>query len=372
MAVEQVQDITPEQAAAELLGTEVPPAEEAAAAPAEGGETPAAEPVEEAAQEAKPETGNLSPLLKKLIDTKYGGDQEKFLAGIYEGWNSTSRLAEQLEGLQQKLLEQTQKAEEPPDPATLSPEIPRIEKRLQSIDVKLNTTIQKMNGLVGNANQINLEIAKLAGMREKADEYDRGKYEDQIQRLEDRKTSLREKYESLSDINEQLREEQTYLADQLGDIRKQVEGRWSQQQREKLEEAQAATAFKVQTVQDFMASIEEEASTYGVEAGSKRFDHMAGTIRAEITQYLRSLPEDAPAIDIKAFVKARAKEYADALGVSATRKVQQLSQQKLQATTKPPAPPALQARVAQAASKGSPEPKTAKEARAWAARVLEG
>jgi hypothetical protein len=352
--------VSESEAVADLLGEAAPTALLAEAAAEEFKLDTATTPTEEPEKEETVVT-SLDPALKSLIDTKYGGDQAKFLQGIYEGWNSTTSIAKELHALRQKV---EAVPERQPEPAELVPMVGVIEKQVTALDTRITRANEGRNQILLDANKINMEIARKQGEASRlSDAYDKASVEEQISRLEERKLSLQEKFnsygEQLGDYEGQKSELQARLDEAVSYAESLRANRQS--------DAAESSKFRQTTLNEFVGAVEAEAQKLGIPSGSRAYNRMARAIHLETHAYLNSLGPEADAIDISAFVSARAKEYSEDVGLTS----KQLAREKIQATTKAASPLSgpLSARVA-AASKTSPAPKSAAEARAWAASVL--
>lgn len=315
--------------------------------------------------EAK-EAISRSPQLQKIIDSKYGGDEEKFVAALFEGWNSSSRLAKEIEELKNKLTEVTEEIPEPPAPIE-HPDMARLDERIRALDAKQQSVLQTRNTILANIAKSREDQAELRGEIKRSSEDDRYRLEEKLERAQAKEQAEVERWHGLGDKLEDLTEQRRTVEGQKRIAEQQLSAYKAEQQRQGLE----LVEFRKRTVQDFNQAVEEEFKAYGVEA-EKLKSHMWRTIKAQATDYLRSLPPGNP-IDLKAFVKNAAKDYSEVMNLGKNQEFRDKTEQKLQAAAKatgqklpqpqPQTPPAKEPAK-------SNKPWTAEFARARAAKVL--
>jgi len=369
--------ISQEEAAAQILGNgttpstdatqQAPPnyAELAATAEAEltaegeTGKEPSkaeAKPVEEKKEEAPPApTGSK---LKALIDSKYGGDEDKFADGLIEQWNSTARLAKQLADLQEKAA---QAAAEPPPP---DPTITQLDQLSTGIDARIVALKTEQDRFITEGQEIKSEILQLKGEAKRADELDKAQLEAKAERLESKLERLASRYDSHSAKVEDLEYKKLDLTTKKLEASARAEAANANQ----LKQEQDLATFRANTRTEFDSALDAAASTYGLtDKNSDRYQHFYNTIKAETVYYLRA-DENAPPIDVKAFAQTRADVYAKMMNLSKQAGFTKVTDEKLQAGAKPstakPGTPTAPAPTA------SPREWSADFARKRAARIL--
>lgn len=103
--------------------------------------------------------GSRSDRLQKLIDSK-GGDEEKFVEGLYESWNSVSRLSKELKELRDHISSQSQKPE-PQEPLDANPDYQWLKSEIGALDEELEVIGTDRQEMVGEFNLLTTELAVL-------------------------------------------------------------------------------------------------------------------------------------------------------------------------------------------------------------------
>ena len=336
---------------AELLGTtptpaaaespESPEAKEAASVKAAEAEL-AGEVGEEPGEAGKTEEQKAtSPdALQQLIDSKYGGDRAKFIEGLHEQWQSSAKLHKEIESLRQQLSTPAP-VEEPIE----HPDIPWLSQEIAALDAEANTNKATQTQLITQGNTKQAEILQLKGEMRRADDMDKEALQAKIDRAEAALDRLAERWKDLDHRNRRIEHEKRDFNRQKQLAEREVAAyRAEQVQLERDDQAYQAGERKI-----FNEAVDLSAAEYQLAAGPQR-EHMREVIRAEASLHLRSLPEGSPAIDLAAFVKARADVYANMMKLSKKTEFQQLTKDKL-ATTRPP--------VSKPGNSGPPNPQAA-------------
>jgi Tfp pilus assembly protein PilN len=370
-------EVTQEEAAAQILGkepTSTAPedksqpstpttfAERAATAEAElaaedeqgEGGAPKAPTAETKPVEAKPPTGSK---LKTLIDSKYGGDENKFADALYEQWNSASRQAAEIRELKAKL--ETPPAPQAPPPP--EPAITQLDQLSTGIDDQVRALQSEQKSLIDQGTDIKAQILELRGEAKRADEMDKAQIEAKIDRLEGRLERLGARWEdrqrNIQDLGYRRMELQTKRAEAIA--RTEAAKADEYRQRQDLE------AYKEGTRREFDTALTDAAKTFGLDPSSEQYQHLYNTIKAETVYFLRT-DETAAPIDIKAFAQARAEVYAKMMNLAKQGGFSKVTQEKLQAGSRPARPGTSTSPAPSASSK----PWTADFARKRAAKIL--
>lgn len=355
--------VSEEAAAAELSGaTPEPKADEAegeeSAAPAPTEET-AAEELEKGEALGAADEMTAQARLQDLI--KQRGGVKKFVDGLFEGWNSTARLHKDVESLRGELREALAAKSEPPPPPPPSEEAQLIARQMEAQDKRAAEVVARQEKILNEAEDIRFKLAEKRGELRHADDYEKQGIADEIRRMEGQIQGLRQEYKSNEDRLEVIGDRKTELESKRRTAEREHQAFIEQQ---KLREAERVE-YQKGVVTEFLGSLTSEAAALGIPTGSKAIAHMEKTIRAQITHHLRSLPPDSPPIDIPAFVKQAAAEYAEVMGVTNRGKLQQLAREKQGVQGVRPAT-APSPSTAQATST---EPKKRMTATDWSARA---
>lgn len=364
--------VSPDAAAADIGGTtpattaetepETTSALEAAALDVPAEETPAEEPAP-----AGP-TG-VSPKVQKIVDTKYGGDWEKFADSIYEQQNSAARLHEQLQELRELIAAKPE--EEPQVEAPPHPDIQWLEQQIQALDTEAATTEQRRNQILLDINKRDREIAAIDGEMKRADDFEKQSLMHQKLRAESALERLMERFEALGDRQKQI----DYRKREFQYQRKYVDSRIEAERANQKRADFALKARESEWQNDFLGAFEKEAEKYTMT--QDQMDYMFDVITGQAGTYLSSLPKNAPAIDLAEYARKQIDRHVKATGIKAKVEFANQTRQKLETRTQV-APKG--STVPQAPKQpGEPKPAvpankqiTAAAARAHAARILGG
>ena len=109
--------------------SEAPKGEEGAALPDQ--DTQAATAKDEAPEKA-PEAAKGSGKVQELVDKKYGGDWDKFHEALFDNWNKSSELTNEVRDLKQQLLKKPEPTPEPVEDK--SPELDWLNAHVANLD----------------------------------------------------------------------------------------------------------------------------------------------------------------------------------------------------------------------------------------------
>lgn len=151
--------------------------------------------------------------LQKLIDSKYGGDEDKFADALYEQWNSSSRTHSAIEELKQLINTSTQRQPEP-EPLDKNPDIQWLNEQIGTLDAELEASEEERQGLVAEYNALKTELAVM-----KATQADARDIRATTQRLSElernyKKTQISDKriQREKSNYNRQLKQAEVYYS----------------------------------------------------------------------------------------------------------------------------------------------------------------
>lgn len=331
-----------------------------AAASEEASQAADVETQESASEEVEQEPTGRSPKLQKILD-KYNGDEDLAADSIYESWNSTSKLRKDIEELKTHLMEKDKKAPS----FEADPDIQGLQSEITALDQELKFNDDQRRGLIGEIDQARTEVAVLEGQLRLADEFQKPQLEQRKMLAERELKTLARQWAGLSNSDARLNREKSGLGRQLRSAQNYLQAIEAQRQHQQTQ----GQAVQKEILKDFVTEVVDLASASGIEDDSI-VEHMISALKAEAHLYLSGMPENAPGIDIPAFVQARGQAYLKAMGVLKTKNFSAHSASKaaLSRTTagKTPQTPPSNGKVPGKTF----APKTAQEAKAWAAAKL--
>lgn len=337
--------------------TETPDA--VAAASEEASQAADVEPQETApeGEELKP-TGR-SPKLQKILD-KYNGDEDLAADSIYESWNSTSKLRKDIEELKAYLTEKDKKAPS----FEADPDIQGLQSEITALDHELKFNDDQRRGLISEIDSAKTEVAVLEGQLRLADEFQKPQLEQRKMLAERELRALARQWTGLQNSDARLTREKSALARQLRSAQNYLQAMEAQRQHQQTQ----SQVVQKEILKDFVEEVVDLAAASGIEDPSV-VEHMISALKAEAHLYLSGIPENAPGIDIPAFVQARGQAYLKAMGISKTKTFSAQSATKA-ALSRTTASTTAQTLPANGKASKTFAPKTAQEAKAWAAAKL--
>lgn len=318
---------------------------------------------EETEEEQAPAEGGSS-LLKKLIDSKYGGDENKFTEAMYQQWNTSAEMHREIKELKQAL-----RAPEPePLQEVEHPDIPWLNQQISAVDTRVQANATEQQNLLQKMAQISVAIARAEGSAAAAaDEFQKEKFEREIGVLQGRYDATNARYINLGEAIERASWDKQELGRRVRTAEGELNVYRQQQQQAAFEDAK----FKVLTLETFVKSVDTAASELKLVKDTPERIYLESVVKAELSSYLNSLPPDSPPIDIEKFVSERAEAFAKVLKLSKQAATKTAVAGKLQATSKGPAAP----RTAETIAATVTPPKgqwTSAFARQRATRILGG
>lgn len=269
--------------------------------------------------------------IQTLVDSKYGGDWDKFTDGLYSQWNSSSELHSELKEIKAALEEQkqalvTKAAPEPP--LNDDPDFQALESEITALDNDVKANEQVRAGLITQFNGISEKIAELRGQYALADDFNKRDIERRVEALTDKQALLGEKWDRTQKEDKSIERDKKALKGQLKQLEKQISESRAQDKQKQAESLEAQADFRLA----FFGLIEEAAGQYGLSAedAPKVKEHLKQTIKAEAVEYLHShpeLPDD--------FVQKRAAAYFDVHKLAKRAGFKELSQVKTPIVQKP-------------------------------------
>ncbi len=375
-------------AAAELLGTASTPApaetasktvvaddDEAVSGSLSEFEKRAAEAEEEAGlepetkpstPEAKKETAESQAIkardarLQKIIDTKFGGDEEKFVASLYEQQNSAAALHRELQEIKKRLEAEP---ETPPSPEE-HPDLAWIAEEITSLKGEVNSNHLEQKALVDEGKKINEDILRKEGELKRADEFDAKELKREIadmrRELQEKKTA----WTNLDSRNKAITAQQRELA-RKKDLAEREVLSLREQSRNEERKAQESEA---QEFKKFESAVDAVAKEFGIAEGEV-YDDMYETVRARAAMHIRV---NGPVDDLGLLTRALCEKYTKVHNIAKKTDFVDMSKEKAQSTRNSTTPPKAPADP-QAPAPRVPEKKwTADFVRMRAAKILGG
>lgn len=332
-------------------------------------DAPAADDAEAAAPDdgdgkEQPPAKGRSEKLQKIIDSKFGGDEDAFTDSLYEQWNSGSRMRQELDEVKGALAQLVQ--QRPPESIPDDhPDLVEINEELTSLKDERKSNSLAGTRLLNELGTLDREIAKLEGKAESAEDFEKQRLEQKILQLEVKKESLIGKWESSNKDDKRLERELKSAEKRLNQAKKDVSEKLVSEQRQQRADLQV----KERTLQEFFQNLEAAADENGIPKEARK--HLANTVRGELVLFLRGLGPDEPDVDLPAAVKARVAAYAKAMNL-AKPKASTVGKEKIQAQQTGKVPPQPGAPPPAAPKQGKQELKfkNAAEAKAWTAKML--
>lgn len=365
--------ISADDAAAELLGGATPSATGEPAKPELSLEEVAARAEAELAAadpDAKPDP--TSSKLKELIDSKYGGDEGKFVDGLHEQWKSTAALKKELDSLKSQL---SGKADPEPEvelpPPSEHPDVKWLDNRLTALVGEAERNVTTQQNLEAKGHAIKAEISELRGEMKRAEDVEKLTLEDRISRKEAELERLADRWQRLSARNTEIEEKGRDFERQKQLAVREAELAKAQLQQQKVE----LRNYQREQGEVFGKALEEAVAEYQLPTADPEYsEYLEETIRAKVSFVLRSAPDEGP-LDLAQEAKKQVAAFAKAHSLAKKAGLAQKTQEKL-SVSKPPvvtAPrPAAQNPTPAPATPSSPKKWSAEFARQRAMKILGG
>lgn len=324
-AAEEADD---EQVAPDESVDESTPEEEAAAS--EDEETAAAEePEEEPEEETEDAPAEGRSAFQDLL-AKYGGDEEKLAEGVWEQSRSYSKISKELADIRDLLTNQQMSPEDEAKIIASDPDVQELTGELASLDQEMQGITQAQTALIADYGKMDKKIANLEGKLERADEVDQPEIRAQLREAKADMRQVQRDYQSHKDRIQTLGLQKRQLTRQFKAVELQARARREQAKQQELSTREQARL----TRDEFNTACRKEAERFGIDTSSRTFTVLHQSIKDRITGYLRSLPEDAPAINLPEAVAALMGEYAEVAGLK--QKFTKKSAQKRRTVGKTP------------------------------------
>lgn len=257
-------------------------------------------------EEVETAAAELGPL-QKLIQSKYKGDEQAFVDGLHEQWNSSSALAKEIQELKAK-LESKAEAEK----ALPNPDVELIAEEIASLEEEVVSNRSSQGDLVARGSKLKEDIAELKGERKRADELDQEKIDAKIAAKTEKLDALSKEWLDLEKANKKLTLEKSRTTRKLEKLREDSKPSKEETKSNNNSNSNPSPEEAKQVVQVFGQAIKESMEENKLLKEDE--EHFYNVVRAEITHYMRTLSPDSQeainGVDIPAFVKARMAVHA--------------------------------------------------------------
>ncbi len=307
-----------EEETVELLGQEGATKEEPAQTPNSTTDQPGAQTAE----------GHRSAL-KKLIDEKYGGSEDKFTEGLYSQWNSSAELAKTLKEVKQELADlKAGKASAEPTPES-DPDLSSLTDQRALVVQDLEALQSQASEIIQEFNATREEIIRKETRAELADDYDKKSLLSEAAALKAQMKGLEATYKGLPREKKRLEVQLTLLDNQMKAAKGAVQTRAKAQEEQKAQEAE----FRTEWQSTLHTLIDQAAKEKSIPEGSKTHQRMGEYIWNSIYAYLAAQPADAPGINPIEAVAYYANAFHEGLAEGQKQQFQAASRTKASAST---------------------------------------
>lgn len=257
--------------------------------------------------EAAPAEG--APSAFDELVSKYGGDREKLATSVREQDTAISNLTAELQSIKEALKARSPEEEE--TAIASDPEVQELATEVTSLKSDLTGLLETQKSFVTEYGRLQVAVAELDGQLKIADDEKKPALQaERNQAIADAKNIFRENSSILREIQRAERELRSTARKYRGAI-ESVKTKRTQESNLALAEA----TFIREQRNEFNASVRAEAKTYGVDPASQRYQMLHESVKARLSSLLRSLPDDAPAIDQQEAVEKLMGELATAMGL---------------------------------------------------------
>lgn len=276
----------------------------------EDGSATSDEPSLEDEEGGEPTAAGRSEKLDNLLK-KYGGDPDKLVDAYWNQANSMSSLAKKLDAIEAHL---TAQQAPPVDEAKLiaeDPEVKEIAGELAFLDGQVKDTNKTEQALIGEYGRLERVLAELQGELRLADDLSKSEVNQRVREVQNDMRQMQREYRENSRLRATLEAQMRGVARQFRQVEAMARARQGQIKQQEFGARIAAQA----TRDEFAGSVRAEATKYGIDTSSKTYGLLQTTVKDRLTGYLRSLPANAPGIDIPAAVAQLMAEYTEAMGL---------------------------------------------------------
>ena len=295
--------------------------------------------------------------VKSFIAKKYGGDEAKFMEGLWNLMNAGSKQHKELQELKALVSNLAAAPEEQEEDENIG----WLKEQLGQADKEVSGYTQRQYQLLEDISSKKLELAEKKGEVKRADDYEKGVLRQEISALESDISRLEDRWQSYEDRKNAVFEKKQEFNYRLKQAHKDSET--TKVARES--EAAEWNVYRDNFLSQFQSAVDDAVKEAGYSESSSLREHFYNTVRNEGLVFLQANPTGS--IDPKKFVAERAKVYFDVLGVAKKTNFAKVSAGNTELTTKIVPKPATQPTKRPTLPTGK---MTAAEARAFARKIL--
>lgn len=258
----------------------------------------------EPAPEPAPEQSGYAKLL-----AKYDGDPEKLAGAVHEQDSTIAALHAEVKAIKDAL--KTRSPEEEEAAIASDPDVQELATEVTTLKSDLDEMEKTQKGYVAEFGRVGVLIAKLEGKLEVADDEAKPEIRRQLEAAQaeqkqifrDNNRIIREYSKADKDLRKAAREYKAAIASV------------KTKRAEAANLALAEATFIREQRNEFNAHVRQAAQRYGVDPASQRFQMLHESVKSRLSGLIRSLPDDAPAIDLPEAVDTLMDEFAVAMGL---------------------------------------------------------
>jgi len=255
-------------------------------------------------------TGEDSSAFKDLL-AKYGGDKNKMATGVWEQARSVSAISKELQDIKAMLQVQRESPEDEAAALAADPNVQEVAGELASVIAEVKSTTQEQTALIAEFGKMGNLIARLEGQHERADDLDKAEIGSKLREAKQDARQLQRDFKSAKSKLSSLETQKRQMTRTYRDAQTRAKAMRDTEKQQALDYKEQARA----TRSEFNEECRAAAKMHKIEVDSKVYNVINQSIKDRITSYLRSLPENAPPINIKGAVNALMSEYASAMGL---------------------------------------------------------
>jgi len=292
-------------------------------------------------EEEKPDSESQvkrSNALQRIIDEMYQGDEDKFYSGFRERDNQMAQMARKIEELTSALSKSPETTEAEDKQAVAEhPDVKWIVDEMQSLATDYESLTTRQKAITTEYNELLAKSHKLDGKYEAADDIDKPNIRAELVETRVAVRSLTSEYND-NERRKRSSERQYKDLEHRKDIAEKTA--LAERRQSRLRESESQEVQR-QSGEQFTSTLQTEVQRFGIENGSPLFKQIFHAAKSQILEYMGSLPEGSPGIDIPAATKSVVTDIVGALNLTPKKQFTQTSKEKAQTrtiTTKPIAP----------------------------------
>lgn len=293
---------------------------------------------EEEETKAPPEAPKRSDALQRIIDEMYQGDENAFYSGFRERDNQMAKMARKVEELTSALSKSSETTEAEDKKAVAEhPDVKWVDEEMQSLAGDYQTITARQAELKKEYDDLFAKTNKLDGKYEAADDIDKSNIRAE---LVEARVALRGVTSEFNDNVRRLKSAERQYKDLQR--RKEIAEKeaLAERRQSRLRESESQEVQRVSGEQ-FSTTLQSEVQRFGVDYGSPLYKQIFHSVKSQLLEYMGSLPDGSPGVDIPEATKKLVEDTVSALNLSPKKQFTQTSKEKAQTrtiTTKPIAP----------------------------------